>query len=314
MIRQSIQTVKNNYWLLIYGIVLGGVGRNISSNTSWDEEVSNDIGEEIGSIINSTNPQAALEETGKVLGVATNSFLNWLSSVPDYKWIFLILAIVVSIVVAIVIGLIMTAWAYGGLVKGIEMAHRGEKVTLLTTSVFGLENLSELVKLVIYRGVFYLASFMVVAFPLLIIFLLDSKAYIVMGIYAFIGFIILLMLSIFINFSFLFAVRLVIFKKLTYFQAVKSGFRMFKSNLRDSLVTAVINSGFSFFAGIILAIVAAPATLFVLGSGVPGVSHMFVAAWIVILGVFVSIVVNAALAVFIQSNWNQVYFKITKKD
>lgn len=310
IIRKSIETIKNNYWLLIYGIVVGGLGKNISSNTNWDEDAGSQVQNEISKIINSSDPQAALKGSAKVLGTATNSFVAWFDSVPDYKWVLLVLAVVVSIIIATAVGLVMMSWAYGGMLKGIDMAHRGEKVTLLNTSVYGLEHLKEVVKLIVYRGVISLASFMVLAFPVLVIFLVNQSAYISAGVYAVFAAILFILVSIAIHFSFLYAVRQVVFAKQAYFPAFKSGFVLFKSNLRDTFVTSLINGGFGFIVGIVLTLVALPAGLIFVGQSTPGVMHMFVAAWIVLLGIFVAIVVNAAMAVFIQSNWNQVYFKL----
>ncbi len=318
-IRASFNLVKRNKWLLIYG-ALAGAGGGVSLNSNFSRSLNN--------AKTNQNPQDILKtlpkDTAGVLGSYTSSLKDWFYSIPASKWILFALFLAILIIIGISIVLIIRNWARGSLIKGVDMAYKGEKVDLSNTSPYGFKYLRNLVLLTL--RLFLVGLLLTVAAPLLwtLIFLVIKNIMILKILWVIIG-ILAFFVIVFIGFIFLtliniFAERLIVLKNMDLSSAWKKAIEMSKKSLFASILMGVINKIIGLFVGlanlIVLGIlIGVPAYLAVkLYSTNPAFSVFLgtVTLMSFLIFIFAASLIGAAITTFNFSNWNQLFHDYLK--
>ena len=127
IIQRSWEITKKNKWLWVVGIVIaafgggsggsgGGGGSSSSTSTNFPSESPSPVPIE-----------NIKDKTSYVLGMATDSLQNWFSNFPTINWFVLGLIVFFVIIVGMVIIWILTSWAKGALIQGLDDADNESK-------------------------------------------------------------------------------------------------------------------------------------------------------------------------------------------
>jgi hypothetical protein len=328
IISRSFEITKKFKWLWVYGLVLaifsgtfssggGGGGGNFPSFPS----------KTIDKIPKST-PVDFKNKATEVLGAATNAILDWFHSVPVGIWILIGFLVILIIILGIVIGAIVRAWAKGSLIYGLDQADREEKVTLSSTSPYGVSKIKHLIifsiiSFVIAFGLisvivlFYaITSFIFSIVPVLMIFWM-----IIIGILA----IFTIILSvIMLSMVTIYAERLIVLFHYSPWDAWKKGLLLGKKNFLHTIVMGILNSALGCGAGcisslVLLIVFGVPALIFAMlifikALQIPLYIPVLGLVVILILYIYANYLFSAWLMVFKFSNWNLLFKEIMKEE
>lgn len=316
ILHRSIKIIKKNKWLIVYGFVLaslgagGGLSSNANINLPSDFFQSRGLPKQI--------PQEIPAQTKQVLGVFTSGFGEWIRNISSLYWLFLILGIFIFLMLGIAIRMIATSWAKGSLIAGIQVAQKGQSVTLANTSPLGIATIKNLIIFgFIMLGL--ILCFLLIGVPILFLINLAPPPINTFLMVITIPAAILAFFFIMILFSMIsiYAERLIVLKNYSPWEAWKKGLSLSKKGFLPTIVMGIINSILSFAIGCFSMIIIAAVSgflvaffLVVMGVGRENIfSAPTILAAVFILFVFANafLILGAIINVFKYSNWNQLF-------
>lgn len=317
IINKSIDVVKRNKWLLIYGALLGGsLGSSGSGggSSSTSTKTPSDI----------KSPDIKLKdipsETSKVLGETIGSLTTWFHSISPATWALIILAVILIAIVSIVFGLVIRNWAKASLIIGAQMALAEKEVNLKNTSPLGKAKTKSLI-------IYSLIVIAIVWGTILALGLIGTLSYLLLsgngallalwGVFIVVpGVIWLVITLIMAAMTSIYAERLIVLDGYKPWDAWKKGLSLSKGNFIPTVVMGIINTlGTGIFGCltmvVALVILGVPSFLLIYvpfsrGGYPPFISWVFMGLFIVAL-ILTMTLVQAASSVFKHSNWNQVF-------
>ncbi len=325
--RRSWEITKANKWLWVFGLVIAVFGGGGSSGGS-----SGSSGGSSGSTFQKSvpvnPPQQLQEKATKVLGDATNIFLEWAKTVPWTTWFFIGLGVLIVAIFSAVVVWVVRTWARGALIAGLDNADRGKTVSLLTESpkgiakikpliLFDLINAGILLGLIVASVALVGGGFLIFSFVswLQILWIILTG---ILSVFAFIVAIVLLSLTT------VFAERLIVFTETKPWPAWEKGFSLARHEFLATFLMGCINLGIGCAGGCLATL----ALLIVLG--IPGffiAMPMFtggfhapnaaqIIALLLLFFIFLSanLLVRTILVVFNYGNWNLFFRQIVKED
>lgn len=322
IIKRSWYLTWNNKWLWVMGLVLavfagGGSGSGGGGGSSSSQS----------SVPNTTGtPQPVIDEikrqTDSVLGEATNVITNWFSSIPAQNWVFFFLAVFVFVIFTIAAVWIVTSWAKGALIWGLNDADDEKTVDLKSVSPKGISKIKDLIVFnLISTGItFALVLGLLLIFGLgflvkLLIPVLGIILLILFGIAGVLAFIVAMVLFVMLS---VYAERLIVLKDYSPWEAWKKGLFLGKSNFISTLSMGIINSAIGCGAGCLslialLIVFGVPAYLliapmFTNGFNAPNLPQVVGILIIIVLFFSLNTLMRAVLMVFNYGNWN-LFFK-----
>jgi len=313
-IKISIEVIKKNKWLLIFG-ALAGSGGGLSFNSGSDiSKYFTPKGQTEPDLI-----QSIPEKTANVLGTYTSALQDWFYKIPASKWLLLVLLLSLLAAIGIITVVIIQNWARGALIAGIDHASAGKNVNLASTSPYGFKYVKKLILLSLLLFLIVFSITVIAPIIWVVIFLIIKNVtplsilWIIIGILALIA--IFLMAFILTTITNAFAQRLIILKDLKVNEALQKAFVITRRTLLASILTGVVNFAFRTIVGIALIILLA--ILIGLPSYLVFTSLQSNPTLSVILGTFTAMaflmfvvfssIIGAALNVFSYSNWNQLF-------
>lgn len=321
IIRRSIQVVKKNKWLLIYGaLIAGGLGSGGGGGGGGSSDRSTNN-------TDYTNPEINLEsiprKTSLVLGEYTNQLKDWFAQVPATTWGLLVFAFVILLVIGICVGIILRSWAKASLIVGVQMALAEKQVNLTNTSPIGKAKTKNMIVFSLISGAMVFGTIVVFSIigGLSYLFLKDQGD--LMAIWAMLlvipAVIIIVIGAMFLVMISIYAERLIVLENYTPWNAWKKGLTFSKGNFSGTAVMGLVNSITTGVFGCLTTIVA----LIILGIPsfillVPSISNnkmpspivwVFLVLFVIVL-LLVMTLVSAASEVFKFSNWNQVFNEV----
>lgn len=316
IIKRSLEIVKKYKWLLVYGLILSGLGGGFNSL----------------SLVNSFNqtPESTKEysETSvKVLGAYTSSITEWVSTVTITTWLLVGLATIMLLIMTAVISFVIKAWAKGSLIYGVNLALKQEKPTLSNTSPGGIESIKSLVFLSIISFLFtflttvFLPAIWFVVFILVRNIELLNTVWIGLGGTA--GIIVIFMSYILFAMTRVYAERFIVFEKKPAWIAWKEAFNLSRKSFLPTFVMGIVNTAVSSSVGclgsIVLVITLGIPVLIILYPSIKMAtfpSSLAIGSILIILITFawLQFLIKAALTVFKYTNWNQIFEFIHPKD
>jgi len=317
IIKRSVEVVKKNRWLLVYGALIAGgfasggsAGGGSSSNSKPD-----------------MNLEDLPQKTSSVLGESANIFRDWLASVSPLTWALLAGGILLIVIIGIVAALIMKNWAKASLISGAQLALNDQPTDLSNTSPLGKAKTKSLIIFSFISGGITLAV-------IILLTIIGGLTYVLMkgapvmtvlwGIFiAFPTVIALFTFFIFLTMISIYADRLIVLKNLTPWNAWKKALSLSKGNFLDTAVMGIINSVTTGIFGclttiIVLLILGIPSLIILLPSLInkkspPPIVWVFLVIFVLLFIVTVTLI-SAATAVFKFSNWNQVFNEVFSKE
>ena len=327
IISRSWQITKKNKWLWVVGIVIaafgggsgsgGGGGSSSSTSTSVPSDSSSPMPIE-----------DIKDKTSYVLGMATDSLQNWFSNFPTINWFVLGLIVFLVIIFGTAVIWVLTSWAKGALIQGLEDADNEKEVTLKSISPYGISNIKKLM------------IFGLISFGMGLMLLLGVSIFVGIGflIYSFAGnssTILLVLLGILLAFVFIiliaiftmvsiYAERLMVLKGLGPWEAWKKGFGLSKGNFFPTFIMGIINSIIGFSVGCfgmiaLLILFAIPGFLIIYpifkdGFKFPSSSQIFAIIVLLFLLGSINLAIRAVFTVFNYGNWNLFFKQIINKE
>lgn len=321
LLKRSFELVKKCKWLFVYAFVVATSSGGGSSQFNFsDNDFKN---------FKPTIPENLPDETAQVLGAFTTSLEVWLQSVPPSKWILLILSFVGLILLSIVIRLVMTGWAKGALIAGVDMGLRGEIVNLPNTTGKGFASMKRLIGFSLLTGVIVTGA--VIAMILLFIFGAGLASILpdpLGAIFAFLGILtisIVIILSILILImTVIYAERLIVLKNYSVQEALTRAFKLSKTKKTffPTLLMGIINGIFSSTIGCLgvialLVVFSLPA----FGLVYPSIQSKTFPSWPIVLSLVIllimffsaNLILRAAVTIIKFGNWNQMFEHVWKE-
>jgi hypothetical protein len=328
IIQRSWEITKKNKWLWVTGMVIavfgggsgsGGGGGGSSSGTSTS----------VPSDSSSPMPiEDIKDKTSYVLGIATDSLQNWFSNFPTINWFILGLIVFFVIIFGTVVIWILTSWAKGALIQGLEDADNEKEVTLKSISPYGISNIKKLMifglisfgmSLILFLGV----SIFVGIGYLIYSFAGSSSTILLVLLGILLAFIFIILIAIFTMIS-VYAERLMVLKGLVPWEAWKKGFSLSKGNFFPTFIMGIINSIIGFSVGCLgmialLILFAIPGFLIIYpifkdGFKFPSQSQIFAIIVLFFLFTSINIAIKAVFTVFNYGNWNLFFKQIINKE
>ena len=321
IIRRSIEIVKKNKWLLVYGLILagtaGGGGGSGSGGGGSDWSELKDLQKDI--------QQDLPQKTSQVLGSYTNSLKDWFLSINTSYWLLLGLGLLIVIVLSIVIGLVIKNWAKGSLITGCSIAENDELVDLKNTSPQGLKYLKNLIIYsLIVTGISLTLIIVIPSFWVLVYFFVRNLEvfkiiWIVLGVL--VGFLTFIVAILVISVVGVYAERLIVLKNYKPMQAWKKGLSLGKKGFMTTLVMGIINSAIEFGVGcvsilILLIVLGIPGFIFISFIIKGEISAITIIGIVLLIFIFIytNLIIRAALVVFKYANWNQIFNHILSQE
>ena len=319
-ISKTIEVIKKNKWLFVYGFVLA-----IFSSGSSTSNFRLPNGDNLPNLKDSI-PSDLPEETSQVLGAYTSQLLDWVGSVSLYTWVVLVLGIIFLVLFGVTIRVILTAWATGGLIGGLDLAFRGNLVTLKNSVNHALANIKGLVvfgfiSLLIFLGL----SLALVSFWGIIYFLIQNvealkSFWVIVG--SVVGIVAFFLMFVFYLMIEAYAQRLIVLKGYKPWLAWKKALSLSRSSFLPTLVMGIINSLLTGVVGclsiiLIILILGIPTFVLILPyikkGQIPPVSVILSLLATFLLFVNLNILVQAAMIIFKHGNWNQMFYHVWEK-
>ena len=321
ILSRSLELIKKNKWLFVWGLVLAAfaTGGSYSQSANYTNPSSfESLPEGI--------PENLPEKTSLVLGTYTTAITEWFYGVSPITWVFLFFVVVAAILFGWLVKLIITSWAKGGLIYGFERAIKNEETTLKNTSPVGIKSMKNLIIFSIIMFFIFIGLFLVIPGIWVLVYLLFSQIevlatlWVVVGILG--GIILIFGSLIILSMITIYAERLIVLKGMAPWEAWKKALVIGKGSFLATLVMGIINMVVGFGLGCISIVIA----LVVLG--IPGYILVFPsimteswpspAVWIslaILLLIFIlaSLLVKAFIIMFKYANWNQMFEHALKK-
>jgi len=319
LLSRSLEITKSHKWLWVYGLVLAIFGAGSGGGGGSSTSSSGGIPKEV--------PRELPEKTAQVLGQATDAFRTWIANVPTLNWILLILGFVFLIFFFVVVGLILKAWAKGGLIAGLVEAEQGLSPTLASTSPVGIAKIKNLIilsllvtgitfGLILVLGIFFLVPYLILG---------NSSLKVVWTILAILfgglAFVLALVLLAMTN---IYAERLIVLRGFSPWQAWKKGLKLSKGSFLPTLMMGIINQAIGCSVGclgtiILMVILGIPALMVILpvfkgGFHWPGWPTIIFLGILFLVFLNLNYLIRALLTVFNYSNWNLFFKEIIKEE
>lgn len=320
IIKRSWGLTWKNKWLWVYGLVIAVMGGGMGFQSFRGLGNMGNQGDKGNNL-----PKELPKETTEVLGQATNLILEWAKSVPVGIWVIGVIGLIGVIAIAIAIRWVLLAWAKGGLIIGLWMADKEEKVTLANTSGAGIRSIKSLIGLGIINFLVALGVVMgfgaVAGLGIVGFSFLPSPAkeilMVIWGIAVILTFVVLMML---IGMVAIWAERLIVLEKYSTWKAWEKGFSLSWKHFWSVIVMGIINGTIGCVTGCLSIIVA----LIVLGIPAAMIAiPLFKNGWdricwwsVAVLGIlfllflYLNLLVRVILTVFNYGNWNLFYKEI----
>ncbi|MFH1781794.1 MAG: hypothetical protein ABH835_04240, partial [Patescibacteria group bacterium] len=233
IIKRSVEVVKKNRWLLVYGaLIAGGFASGGGAGGS-------------GSSRSNNNPKPDLNHED-ILGTSANIFRDWLASVSPLTWTLLAGGILLIVIIGIAAALIMKNWAKASLISGAQLALNDQPTDLSNTSPLGKAKTKSLIIFSFISGGITLAIIILLTIICGLTYVLMKGApvmTVLWGIFiAFPTVIALFTFFIFLAMISIYADRLIVLKNLTPWNAWKKALSLSKGNFLDTAVMGIINS------------------------------------------------------------------------
>ncbi len=330
IIKRSWELTWKNKWLWVMGLVLaafgggssggsGGGGGSSSSNTSLPGSSPSP---------DPTNIENIKQQTTYVLGEATNVFKNWITGIPVGTLVLLGLLILVFVIFTTAILWVLTSWAKGALIAGLNMADMDEAVDLKKVSPKGIAKIKDLIvfKLISFgiTTVLILGIIFIIGIGFLIKLLIPVLGIIwlvLFGIVGVLAFIISMVLFVMLS---IYAERLIVLKDYSPWNAWKKGLSLSKGNFIPTFVMGLINSVIGCTSGcvglLLLGLVLGIPGYFLIapsfddGFHFPGIGQIIGIAVLFLIFVSINTLIKAVFIVFNYGNWNLLFKEIFTED
>ena len=322
IIKRSWQLTWKNKWLWVIGLVLATFGAGGYSGSSGGSSNSSSSNIKLPGASPSPSPsniQNFRNQTSYVLGAATN-FLK--------SWFILVLLILLFVVFMTATVWILTSWAKGALITGLNIADMDQPVDLKNSSPGGVAKIKDLVifrlistglmiGIIVGVGIIFGLGFLVqLAVPVLgVIWLI---------LFGIVGFLALIVAIILFSVLTIYAERLIVLKNLAPWEAWKKGLSIGRHNLLPTILMGIINSAIGCTSGCVgiialLLVFALPGILLIFpmfngGFHFPGIGQIIGIAILVILFFSINLLMRAVFLVFDAGNWNLLFKEIYKEE
>ncbi|QQG41973.1 MAG: hypothetical protein HYV90_01515 [Candidatus Woesebacteria bacterium] len=330
IIKRSWELTWKNKWLWVMGLVLAAFGGGSSggSGGGGGSSSSNVNIPDASPSPNPTNIQNIREQTSYVLGEATNIFKNWVTGIPVGTWILLGLLILIVAVFTTAVLWVLTSWAKGALIAGLNMADMDEAVDLKKVSPKGIAKIKDLIifNLISFgiTTVLILGLIFIIGIGFLIKLLIPVLGIIwliLFGIVGVLGFIVAMVLFVMLS---IYAERLIVLKDYSPWKAWKKGLSLSKGNFIPTFVMGIINSAIGCASGcvglLILGLALGIPGYFLIapsfdnGFHFPGAGQIIGIAILFLVFVSINSLIKAVFIVFNYGNWNLLFKEIFKEE
>jgi len=237
---------------------------------------------------------------------------------------FLFAVFILSFVFGSFIKIVLKTWSLGALIGGIFNALFDKKVSLKEMSHYGKRNFKEMFLLLFLPKLILSTIAFVLVLPVVLIVILNFKnlsspSIIVLLLFiSMLDFFILFVLSILYKGIMAYAERLCIHQRLSWEDAFKSGFLMFKKNIMDTFLLAIVNKiSKSLFFLVFIIIPLIIISVIVMGLSLAG--EVFILLMVIVSVVlflpfmFVWSFFLGALNTFEYTTWNILYLEKVKE-
>lgn len=325
IIKRSWELTWKNKWLWVMGLVLavfsggsgGAGGTNSSSVNSPGASPSP----------SPTSIQNIQHQTSLVLGEATNILKNWFADISVQNWVLLGILVLIFVIFATVVAWILTSWAKGALIAGLNSADMDEAVDLKSVSPKGITKIRDLIifrlislglTIAIIVGIVTIFS---IGFLIkLVVPMLGNIWVILFGIVGVLAFIVVMILFVMLS---IYAERLIILKNFSPWDAWKKGLSLGRGNFIPTFVMGLINSVIGCVSGcagivLLLLVFGIPGIILITpifkdGFNFPGVGQILGIVILISLFLSTNLLIRAVFVVFNYGNWNLLFKEIYKE-
>lgn len=329
ILKKSWNTTFKNKWLWVYGLVLaifaGGFGSGGSSG-NLGSAVNNDSFKNLPNAIPSGAP---LRDTTQVLGKSINVLTDWISQIPALIWIVVGIGILIAILFRMIVTWVVTSWAKGALIGGLNDALDDKEVTLINTTRYGIASFKRFIIFSFLTTGIVLGSLLLILVVILFAGLLGSLLsetlkilfFMLTGFAGGVTFFMLITILAMVN---VYADRLIALYGYQPMDALKKAYSISKGHYLHTILMGIINMVSSSVLGCLTMI----AALIVLGipfiiimvsefkNGLhfPSIPSFISLILIFILFLYTQYLVKAVLTVWTYGNWNLFFNEMTREE
>lgn len=307
-IKESYTVAKNNKWLWIYGILA------TASQSSYN----------ISRNLSSQDLQNLPRSMPSSLGALESIFTSWTSQLTFPQISLFFGSIATFAVFSIIIGFIISSWAEAAIIFGSKEAQEKKEVNLTNTSPTGLSKLKDMIIFRLIDAAMALVVVLAVLIPSVIIItiLVSFKITIAAVIFGIIAAVIFLWAMVALTGAAFYGYRAIVLKNYTPWNAWKTGFKMGKRYVIETVITSAISgivAGlFSFLVVLVSLFVLGLPAFFILAPIIEGTTQFALVKvlplpLIVLSFIWISVAVTGATNTFKVSFWNQVFEKLWKE-
>jgi hypothetical protein len=331
IIKRSWQLTWKNKWLWVMGIVLAAFGGGGSGSSGGSSGSSGGSNIKIPSVSPSpapTNIQNFRNETSYVLGTATNFLKSWFMNISAGSWILLGLLILLFIVFSTAIVWILTSWAKGALITGLNIADMDQPVDLKNSSPSGVAKIKDLIIFKLISAGLTIAIVLGIAaifgLGFLVKLAIPFLGIIWLVLFGIVGVLAFAVAMVFFTMLTIYAERLIVLKNISAWKAWKKGLSLGRHNFLPTLIMGFINSVIGCVSGCVgilalLLVFALPGALLIVpifrnGFHFPGLGQIVGIVILLVLFITINLLIRAVFVVFDTGNWNLLFKEIYKEE
>lgn len=320
IISRSWTIIKNNKFLWIFGmlagVAAGGSGFFNSLGTfSYKLNADKKIEEIFGSKYLNSVYQSVLEKLPKAFGIDNSSqTAPAIISNPAIESIFITIALLVLLLIIISIYLSLSSQA--AMIYAVEKIESKNKTENFYSSFqIGRQYFWKFFAFgwLIFLIFFFAVLLFFAPIAIALILKLGIDLYIVLGIWAFIGFFAIIIMAVYLSPSSQYAYRFMVMKNQSIIKSFKSGLSLTRHQFRNTFVAWLINIGlnlgFSIFSSMVTILSAL--ILFLIGYGLYLIGNMLVVYIYTALAgltlLLISLILSGAYTSFVSCYWTLIF-------
>ena len=316
ILEKSWKITFKNKALWLFGLVLTGLGGSLGSGLRFGQNFSSQDLKKIEVFTPNYLPDQygqSWQQAQFVFQKAGNLLQDFFKNIPSAVIFWLAAGITVSVLMAITVSLFLKAWSKTAIIYGVESTGQSKKFTIKQGSDKGIFHAKQMIKLSIFPWLIYLIVIIIFSAASAPIYASapDFIKVLTTIFLSIAGFFYFALVSLALMFSQNLAERLVVFKNMSWLQAVLTGWQFVKSNIKDVLLLGFVNLILSilFAVGIVML------SVLMFGSGLLTLflGPIFAGSYFglaILLLIFGSKLASAIFATFKSATWTILYKEI----
>ncbi|OGC50431.1 hypothetical protein A2716_04465 [candidate division WWE3 bacterium RIFCSPHIGHO2_01_FULL_40_23] len=329
IINEAFRITFKNKWLWVFGLILamGSSGGNFNipdapGSKTKDKDNRIETPGKVNDVYKRTFEDGLLK-AGSVLGESTVSLREVGRRIPIYYWVVLGVFLLIAFVLVVGISIYARSYAYGSLVQGVDLENRGITADLSGMSKEGRRRAVEIVKLELLPMVLAFVDLFLLWVPMILVFMSEMSS----GVKLFLGLVLLTLALVFLILLIIVSVSAglgriaVVLSDLSWRQAFKKGFYIFKKFFIDVVVMGIINCFTGFLFGLASCVILIPFMILIF-IGIAGLALspyagvvLFPLFGIMIVALIILFTLISAIAkVFMESTWVLLYKQLIETE